>query len=377
MFRSCLESQGRIAFIYVVDPPGLLSMAVPLLLSLRHHHPRAKIFPYCPKGKLSEVPLLIRRIHESYNAPIVELSRDLEFVVGDKGKPYRHGNKMLAAAEIRDTDFGVFLDTDTYLAQALDDPRLFQEDKVAVVPESVAGYAGRNWSIWDETYGIFGMTTPAERVEMIRTKVTHPPYFNAGFMSFPEVTPSGRRFGELWLETALAIDHSDAVENIHKRPWLDQAAMPVAIYRSGCSFEEMEIWFNYPLDTPSFLPNEKVRLYHYHSMERLDSTGHIKEIDSYLRASGLWESAEEFFLPLRTCHERRNEFLKQAFHYANERRALAKVIKATEEKTSRRTLKKEMRRLKDLDISLRQSRKAILEEHFYGKWTNPTFNTWS
>lgn len=369
--RNAFSNTPKLAFIYMIDPPGLLSMAIPLLLSVRHHHPNARIIPYCPKGRLAAVPEKIRRIHDEYDAPITELTRDLEFAIRGKDRPYRHGNKLLAAAEARDTERCIFLDTDTYLARAMDDPRLFQDGKVAVVPESVASFAGRQFHIWDATYGIFGMETPKERVRMIRTKAEQPPYFNAGFVSFPEITPSGKRFGEVWLETALTIDYSDAIDHELKRPWLDQASMPIAIFRSGCNYEEMERWFNYPLDTPSFLPDPEVRLYHYHSLERLEKTGHYSEIDAYVTASGYWRSAENFLVPMKTRRQRQGKIWSDLFKVANERRALSKRIKAAESKTEQRELKAEMKRMKAIDVEMRAAKAAILEEHFYEDgWMN-------
>lgn len=354
-----------LSFIYMVDPPRLLSMAIPLLLSIRQHHPNAKIVPYCPKGSLPSVPEKIRRIHEEYDAPIKELTRDLDFAIRGKDRPYKHGNKLLAVAEVRETKRCIFLDTDTYLARALDDPRLFIAGKVAVVPESVASFTGRRLHIWDAAYGIFGMTTPEKRVKMVRTKAEQPPYFNAGFVSFPEITPTGKRFGEVWLETALAIDDSDEIDHDLKRPWLDQASMPIAIYRSGCDYEEMESWFNYPLDNPSFLPNEEVRLYHYHSLERLKKTGHYSEIDSLVRASGYWSSAESFLRPLETCLSKQGRIWSDLFKGADQRRALAKRIAAAETKAEQQELKREMKRMKAVDAEMREQKAAILEEHFY------------
>lgn len=356
-------NSDRLAFIYVIDPPGLLSIASPLLLSIRKHHPNARIFPYCPMGRRHEIPEQILRFHDDHDAPILEMTRPPEFA--KHGKPYRHGNKLIAAAEHRDTEFCIFLDTDTYLARPMDDPRLFQPGMVAVVPESTASYASNEMAVWDKTYAIFGMETPPERVKMLRTKKEQPPYFNAGFVAFPEVTPNGSRFGKMWLDTALTIDFDETTDHDLKRPWLDQAAMPIAIFRSGCGYEVMEQWFNYPLDTPSFLPDPKVRLYHYHSLARLEATEHLGEIEDLVVGSGYFQSLDHFFGPLRTAKGKQGKIWSQLFKGANERRRLARQIKAIEAKHEQRPLKNELKRLKQIDAEMREQKAAILEEHFY------------
>lgn len=363
--RNAFSDSPGLAFIYMIDPPGLLSISIPLLLSIRRHHPHAKVIPYCPKGRLDAVPEQIRRIHEEYDAPITELTRDLEFAQRGKDRPYRHGNKLLAAAEFRETERCIFLDTDTYLARPMDDPRLFLPGKVAAVPESVASYAGSRMQVWDKTYAIFGMETPKERVKMLRTNKQQPPYFNAGFVSFPEVAPNGSRFGEVWLDTALTIDFDETTDHDLKRPWLDQAAMPIAIFRSGCSYEAMEHWFNYPLDTPSFLPTPEVRLYHYHSLGRLEATKHFGEIEDLVMSSGYFRSLDHFLGPLKTAKGKQGKLWSQLFKGANERRRIAKQIKALDSKAEQRPLKDEMKRLKRIDAEMREQKTSILEEHFY------------
>lgn len=143
------------------------------------------------------MPDRVHHLHEEMGPLIREVTRALDFNLSRYDKPYLHGHKILAAAERRDTNHCILLDTETYLAQPFDNARLYQPDAVGVVPESVAGFARRFLSVWDATYAVFGLTTPTERVQMLRNGVKHRRYFNAGFAAFPEVTPSGARFGEL------------------------------------------------------------------------------------------------------------------------------------------------------------------------------------
>lgn len=356
---------GAVALIYVIDPPNLLTPSIPLLLSIRRHHPNATVIPYCPKGKLEQIPERIRQFHIENNAPIQELTRELEFARRNNSKPYYHGHKILAAAEKRDTKFCIWLDTDTYLAQRLDDARLFQGNKIAAVPESVAGYAGRFMEVWDKTYAVFGLETPPERMKMVRTTNVQPPYFNAGFIAFPEVTERGERFGELWLDTAMIIDFDETLDHERKRPWLDQASLPVAIFRGGCGFEQMEPEFNYPIDVPDWLPHDGVKLYHYHGIERLEATKHFSEMEDLVVSSGYFRSLEHHLHPMVQRRKEQAVYWKRIALIADERREYAEKMRQCENKAEQRPFKQEIQKRKVEDKELRAKKDAILEHHFY------------
>jgi len=355
---------GRCAIIYFIDPPHLISPAIPLLLSIRRHHPDATVIPYTPKDRLRDIPERVRAFHERMGAPIRELTQELAFSRKRYDKPYLHGNKLLAAAEERDTEFAIFLDTDTYLARPMDAEALLSPDHVAVVPESVAGFARRFIEIWDATYAIFGLTTPVERVRMLRTDREHPPYFNAGMVAFPEVAPSGRRFGALWLDTAMTIDFDPSVDDEAKRPWLDQASLPVAIARSGARFRELDRAHNYPVDGTDFPPRDDVRLYHYHGMERLEEAGHTAEIEELLVGSGLFRSLEHFLEPLRRKREEAAVYWKQIGDEAEARRVIKKQMEGVE-RSGLGALKRQIQQSKAREVALRQTCAEIVEEVFY------------
>lgn len=372
-FQNAID-QGECSIIYMIDPPHLVSPSIPLLISLRKHHPTAKIIPYVPKGKLAGVPDRILRFHEELDAPIQELTRELAFSRRRYDKPYVHGHKILAAAERRSTEFCIFVDTDTYITQPLSDPRLFQRDAVGVVPESVAGYARRFLEIWDATYAIFGLTTPSERVLMLRSDREHPPYFNAGFVAFPEMTPSGEHFGELWLETALTLDFSDAVDDEAKRPWLDQASLPVAILRAGCRYEILERDFNYPIDA-GFPPQPSVRLYHYHGIERLEVAGHTAEIEELIVSSGKFRSLEHFLAPLKQQRAEAAVVWKQIGDLAVAKRELKQKLQNPEDHPGLDVTKtrQQIALWKREELDLRAQCSAIVEHLFYDEdWLRPS-----
>jgi hypothetical protein len=59
------------------------------------------------------------------------------------------------------------------------------------------------------------------------------PYYSSGFFTFPEGhrTADGRSFPEVWMEVAQAVD---AVPDLpHRRPYLDQMTLPLAIRKAG------------------------------------------------------------------------------------------------------------------------------------------------
>jgi len=356
------------SFIYVIDPPNLITHAIPLLLSLRRHHPDTPIYPYAPLGKADQVPDRVKAIHAAMNAPIQTLSRELAFSMNRYQKPYHHGHKLLAVAENRPHAFCVFVDTDTLLRKPLNDPTLFQHDKIAAVPESVAGYAQRFMDVWEETYAIFDLPLPDERVKMLRTNRETAPYYNAGFVAFPETVPDGTRFGARWLETALTLDFDQRIDDERKRPWLDQASLPVAVYRSGCRFETLTPAFNYPIDGTMFPANDDAVLYHYHGFERLEAAESMHEIEDLLLASGRFASFEHFCTPLNMRRNAINAIMRQVAGLAELRRSLKPQIVALKGKgpsDASKSLNVQMLEARRKNHELRQSLTDVTEDNFY------------
>ncbi|MDO5646553.1 hypothetical protein [Paracoccus sp. (in: a-proteobacteria)] len=357
----------------MIDPPRLISPAIPLLLSLRKFHPNATIIPYVPQGKMDQIPDRVLRFHNDHCAPIRELTQSLNFNHSRYNKPYLHGYKILAAAEERDTEYCIFLDTDTYLNQPFDDAIILHRDAVSVVPESVAGYARRFTEIWDATYAIFGLTTPTERVRMLRTDREHPPYFNAGFVAFPETTPSGQRFGKVWLETAMTLDYDASVNHEAKRPWLDQASLPVAILRAGCRSNILPPEFNYPVDK-NIPPSDAVRLYHYHGIERLQEADHTADIESLLVDSGMFTSLEHYLAPREKMRAEAAVYWKEIADLADKRRAIKAKLQNPDNDPdfSASPIRKEIQSLKKKEAELRTECDKIVEALYYDDaWLMP------
>ncbi|TMV53644.1 hypothetical protein FGG78_39085, partial [Thioclava sp. BHET1] len=63
------------------------------------------------------------------------------------------------------------------------------------------------------------------------------PYFSAGFVVFPEDGGAQGRFPDVWYDTARQIDRIEALD--HRRPYLDQMSLPVAIRRAGLTWNAL------------------------------------------------------------------------------------------------------------------------------------------
>lgn len=218
---------AALTFLYVADGPRLQAQALILAASLQRVHPEAAQIAYLPAAGAADLPAAVRETLAAFGAECRVLPPK-----GGWRQPYPHGNKILALAEPRDTEVSVFLDTDMVVACAIDPADLPGPMEVSVVPEGILGW-GKDATRWEVAYGHFGLSVPEERVQMLRGKRRlSPPYFNGGFVAMRDGDRvEGRTFGELWLDTARKFDWHVPVGG--KRPWLDQASLPIAMARFG------------------------------------------------------------------------------------------------------------------------------------------------
>jgi len=85
-------------------------------------------------------------------------------------------------------------------------------------------------------------------------------------------------FGELWLETALEIDHGIRIHE--KRPWLDQMALAVAAVRSGLRIETLSQDWNNSVNNKQPYARKTAKILHYHggikpwNLQRAGFSGH-------------------------------------------------------------------------------------------------------
>ena len=183
-------------------------------------------------------------------------------------RPFPLGNKILAATDWRDSSHSLFLDSDIICTSPLDLADLLEERAIAVAPEGKPTW-GKDLSDWQSVYGHFDLPLPEDRVTLRRgRRRQYLPYFNAGVILFPEgPIVEERGVGEVWLETALAIDHLVAVHK--KRPWLDQISLPVTLKRFGLSYTLADDSLNYSISDRERISDEMATLIHYHSFRDL------------------------------------------------------------------------------------------------------------
>lgn len=221
-----------LTLIYIVEPPAYQRMACYLLASIREHFPPdVQVIGYCPEGKMADIDPGVIRAHEIMGAEIRPIRTE-----GRWDPAYPHGNKILAALEPRDSQYSAFVDSDVLFLRRNLPGALIRPGRVSC---SVA--ASMQWgaqSVWDEIYGVFGMPVPTERVRLMRrSRHEVVPYFSSGLVAFPEGPVNGRRFADVWYETATEIDRKTDLPA--RRPYLDQMSLPVAIRRAGLEWNQL------------------------------------------------------------------------------------------------------------------------------------------
>ena len=234
-----------LALFYVADGQRLEIQSWLLAASLaRAHAGDARVcqFAYVSAAHRPE----IRDVsHAIYEACEVEL-RTLDAPPAWKS-PYPHGNKMVAACDARGTSHAIFLDTDMACTGSLAEFMDLAPDTVAAAPEGRPTWGGKN-ARWARAYAHFGLSVPQERVRLLRgAKMEYVPYFNAGFVAFPEAMhpEDGLRFAEHWRDTAVDFDNNCAIAQ--KRPWLDQITLPLTMARFGYKARVLGELHNYSL----------------------------------------------------------------------------------------------------------------------------------
>jgi hypothetical protein len=191
--------------------------------------------------------------------------------IPDWKKPYPHGNKIVAATDTRDTARSIFLDTDMVCLRPLTEIGGLSERTVAAAPEGRPTWGTEN-DRWARAYAHFDLPMPTERVTLLRGKrQSFLPYFNAGFVSIPEAprAEDGKRFADLWLETALDFDHTCAIAQ--KRPWLDQITLPLTLARFGFETKVLSESYNYSLShRGDYSQTPAAHILHYHRSRFLE-----------------------------------------------------------------------------------------------------------
>ena len=223
---------AQVTFIFIVEPPSYQYLACYLAASIRNNvEGDVRLVGYCPEERLADV-----------DPNALETLRRMDCEVrtfrtaGVFEPAYPHGNKILACRERRETDFTIFADSDILFINPTRAEDLVAAGHVACSPAASMRWAGQQ--IWQTVYAQFGLEVPERRIKLMRDKRKDVvPYFSSGLVGFPEPETDGRRFADIWLDTALALETNRDVPG--KRPYLDQISLPVAIERAGLAWKEL------------------------------------------------------------------------------------------------------------------------------------------
>ncbi|MDB4019682.1 hypothetical protein N9491_03615 [Planktomarina temperata] len=229
---------------FVVDGPDIAASAALLATSIYDHNKDGVTqIAYVPNARWDTLPTSLRDVLDLCGVRIEKLpDAPVQW-----RRPFPHGNKILAAAQPRKGSYGLFLDSDMICIRPMDLCAIKDISTVAMVPENTP-----NWSLnqdrWKAVYGTFDIPLPTSTVRSVRDeKVDMLPYFNAGFVFFPEqAIKSGKTFGQLWMDTAYTIDNESPVGG--KRPWLDQISLPVTIARYDMNYNAISDDYNFSIN---------------------------------------------------------------------------------------------------------------------------------
>ncbi|WP_224816225.1 hypothetical protein [Hasllibacter sp. MH4015] len=258
-----MTQDPSLALFYVADGPRLEEQSWLLAMSLKRAHDgddRIRQIAYVGEAHRPEITDMTHAIYEVCGVELRTLPNPPKWKGG-----YPHGNKLVAARDDRGTTHSIFLDTDMACMGSLAEFMDLPPDTTAAAPEGRPTW-GAGTDRWERAYAHFGMTVPTERVRLLRgRRHEFVPYFNAGFIAFPEARHpmDGKRFGEHWIETALDFDFGCAIAN--KRPWLDQITLPLTMKRFGYKTRVLDEMHNYSLSHRGNYSNiPDATILHYH-----------------------------------------------------------------------------------------------------------------
>lgn len=261
---------SSLGLFFVADGLRLETQSWLLAASLKAAHeddPHIRQFAYVSDAYRPEMRDVTHAMFEACGVELRSLGEP-----PDWNKPYPHGNKIVAACDDRGTTHSVFLDTDMACTRSLAEFMDLAPDTIAAAPEGRPTWGDKN-DRWARAYAHFDLPVPTDRVRLLRgQKIEYVPYFNAGFVAFPEAphAKDGRRFAEHWRDTALDFDHNCKIAN--KRPWLDQISLPLTLARFGYKTRVLDEMHNYSLShRADYATTPDATILHYHRMRFLYS----------------------------------------------------------------------------------------------------------
>lgn len=350
------------SIIFVVDPPGLVLDSILLLASIRKHMPDVPVVPYCPASKADALPPQLLEFFAYHDAPIQMMQTEEVFAPA-----YKQGNKLIAAAARRDTAATLFLDTDIMVMRAFAAEDILREDGLSAAPEGRLTW-GKLPEMWPSAYATFGLPVPEEQIRLARSNALSLPYFNAGVVGFPDHTPSGQHFGELWLETSQRIDANPEIRG--RRPWLDQIALPIAMIRAGLTMNLLPQKWNLSLSHNPVADEKPAHvnrlaqaeidnlnaadpvIAHYHNHPALSRLRYGPIADALIAEFTPYDSMQDLRLGMIGQTPRKADILKE-FH----------TLKAMPDRTPEQAA-----RFREVDALKRAAQSGKLAKGYYADW---------
>lgn len=251
------ERDSDLKIVLVIEPGRLEWQGILLLSSLvAFGRGSFSVHCFCRSANMGRLNRRTRGFLKEYGIPLHGIENDFS-------PEYPHGNKIIAC-EAMAAEGGriLFLDTDVFLSRPV--------DLTALLPRGLGAVAAGmpppgGEEHWPAMYARFDLPVPFQRNVALMTARVMMPYYNAGFVIFD--ADSG--FAQAWRDCARGLD---AMDLPHKRPWLDQLALPVAAARLGLEVEELPHRMNYNMNNAkAVMPPDRVFL-HYHRAHCI--TGH-------------------------------------------------------------------------------------------------------
>ncbi len=249
----------KFSIIFIVDYGKFEWQAICLAASIRSfvRDRDFEVIAYCPEHRIGKLEDITKEWLQKLDVKLEPLD-----VASDYSPAYPHGNKILACAAPRQTDFCLFMDTDMIFVRPTNLGVLFEQGGFCAARETNARWANE-LELWDRLYEKNAPDAPRDLAVFSNGRLA-PSYYNAGFFGFDD-RPSlktGKRFGEIWREISYQIDADKKITE--KRPFLDQISLPVAVGASGFTPTELSAIYNTHIRfEPEAGPD--VRVLHYHS----------------------------------------------------------------------------------------------------------------
>ncbi len=250
----------KFSIIFIVDYGKLEWQSICLAASVRAfvRDRDFEIIAYCPEDRVDGLEDITKTWLKKFDVDIRPLDTTSNY-----DPAYPHGNKILACAEPRQSDYCLFMDTDMFFVRPTNLGHLFAAGVFFAARETNARWAGAP-HLWDRLYAQNAPNAPRD-LAVFRNGRVAPSYYNAGFFGFddrPLAQYGQKRFGEVWKAISYRIDADTEISE--KRPFLDQISLPVAVGASGLTPTELSADYNTHIRfEPEAGPD--VRVLHYHS----------------------------------------------------------------------------------------------------------------